>query len=657
MHMVKMMKPKQKLPYSQWKPAVTPDEVFSDFISLGEVKIVDKTIYWLELRPAEQGRVILVRCDESGKISDVTPKEYWIRTRVHEYGGGAYTLNQQFVYFANFKDQRLYCQPLKGNQTPRPLTPEKNKDGSLGKYAALELSPDGKTIVFVYEKEYADKENTNLIAALDLTSDEISEPIILARGSDFYANPNISPDGKKIAWLTWNHPNMPWNGTELILADFDNKNVGVSSDQKIVGGIEISVCLPKFDQLGNLYFVMDEANQDENSPKNWWNIYRYKNGTIKPITAELIEFGAPQWVFGQSRYAFLSDRKLVCIIVKDGKNSLAVVDPKTKEFKTIDLPFTEYYSLAVDTNDELLFIGASPVALPAVVKLNPKSLKMTVLKKSSTIKISEEDISIPKFISYPTSDGHVAYAHLYLPKNSKYEAPEYDKPPLLVVVHGGPTGRTGSGLALTNQFWTSQGYAILDVDHRGSTGYGRKYRDALLGKWGIIDAHDVEDGIGYLLKKGLVHNKIAIRGGSAGGYAVQRALTLFPDLFGAGASYFGIGNLITLVEETHKFESRYIDWLMGVSLPKGVTIYKERSPINHLDKLRAPMIIFQGSEDKVVTPEVSREMARTLKKRGIKHEYIEYEGEAHGFRSKETNIDALNREARFYKKVLYETTE
>ncbi|MFX1538546.1 MAG: alpha/beta hydrolase family protein, partial [Promethearchaeota archaeon] len=310
-------------------------------------------------------------------------------------------------------------------------------------------------------------------------------------------------------------------------------------------------------------------------------------------------------------------------------------------------------SLAVDANDDLIFIGASPVALPAVIKLNPESLKVTILKKSSTIKISEEEISIPKFISYPTSDGQSAYAQLYLPKNSKYEAPEYDKPPLLVIVHGGPTGRTNSGLDLTKQFWTSQGYAILDVDHRGSTGYGRKYRDALSGKWGVIDAYDVEDGINYLLKKGLICNKIGIRGGSAGGYAVQRALTLFPDLFGVGASYFGIGNLVTLVEETHKFESRYIDWLMGVSLPEGAAIYKERSPINHLNKLKAPMIIFQGSEDKVVTPEVSREMARTLKKHGIEHEYIEYEGEAHGFRSKETNIDALNREARFYKKVLY----
>ncbi|MFX0062150.1 MAG: prolyl oligopeptidase family serine peptidase [Candidatus Hermodarchaeota archaeon] len=651
-----MMKTKQKLPYNQWKPVITPEEVFSDLISLGEIKIVDKNIYWLELRPAEQGRVILVKCDESGKVSDITSKDYWIRTRVHEYGGGAYILNQQFVYFANFKDQRLYCQSLKGNQAPRPLTPEKNKDGSLGKYAALELSPDGKTIVFVYEKEYTDRENKNFIAALDLTN-EITEPIILASGSDFYANPKISPDGRKIVWLKWNHPNMPWNGTELILADFNGKKLRVTSDQKITGGIDISVCLPKFDQQGNLYFVMDEANQEEDSPKNWWNIYCYKNGAIKPITTELIEFGLPQWVFGQSNYAFLSNGRLVCITVKDGKNSLALVDPKTKEFNLIDFPFTEYYSLAVDANDDLVIIGASPVALPAVVKLNPISLEVTILKKSSTIKMSEEDISIPKFISYPTSDGHVAYAQLYLPKNSKYEAPEYDKPPLLVIVHGGPTGRTGSGLYLTKQFWTSQGYAILDVDHRGSTGYGRKYRDELLGKWGVIDAHDVEDGVSYLLKKGLIDKKIAIRGGSAGGYAVQRALTLFPDLFGVGASYFGIGNLITLVEETHKFESRYIDWLMGASLPEGVEIYKERSPINHLDKLRAPMIIFQGSEDKVVTPEVSREMARTLKKHGIEHEYIEYEGETHGFRSKKTNIDALNREARFYKKVLYGTDE
>ncbi|MFX0202610.1 MAG: prolyl oligopeptidase family serine peptidase, partial [Candidatus Hodarchaeota archaeon] len=601
-----MIKNKQKLPYSQWKPTITPEDVFSDIITPEEIKNVGRTIYWLEQRPAEQGRVALVKCDESGQISDVTPKEYWIRTRVHEYGGGAYTLNDQYVYFVNFKDQRIYRQSLTEKQLPQPLTPKKNLDGSLGKYGALELSSNGTQLVFVYEKEYADKENENFIAVLDLTSEELREPAILACGNDFYADPKISPDGKRIVWLTWNHPKMPWDYTELIVAKFDEMYLVTGSEQKIAGGLNVSVCLPKFDQHGNLYYVMDEAGQGEKSIKNWWNLYCYKNGKTELITKELAEFGMPLWVLGQSGYSFLSSGNLICRTIAQGKANLVVVDPKKKECSLLDLPFTEYDSLQIDGNDDLVFVGASPLTPPAIIKLNLELMKITILKPSTTLKISEEDLSIPKFISYPTSDGKMAYGYLYMPKNSKYKAPEDEKPPLIVIVHGGPTGRTSSALYLRKgiQFWTSQGYAVLDVEYRGSTGYGRNYRDALLGECGVIDALDIKDGVNFLLKEGLVSKKIVIRGGSAGGYAVQRALTLFPELFSAGASYYGIGNLLTLVEGIHKFESHYLDSLLGASLAEGLAIYQERSPINHLDKLRAPMILFQGLEDKIVTPEV-----------------------------------------------------
>lgn len=652
-----MIKPKQKLPYSQWKPTITPEDVFSDVVTPGEIKIVGRTIYWLEQRPAEQGRVVLVKCDESGQITDVTAKEYWIRTRVYEYGGGAYTLNNKFVYFVNFTDQRIYCQSLTKKQPLRPLTLEKNSDRSLGKYGALELSSDGTRLVFVYEKEYVDKENENFIAVLNLTSEELREPTILASGNVFYGDPKISPDGKTIVWLTWNHPKMPWDHTELIVAEFDGKHLEIGSGQKIAGGLNASVCLPKFDRFGNLYYVMDEAGQEKKSFKNWWNIYCYKNGKTEVITKELAEFGMPLWGLGQSGYSFLSSGNLICRTIAQGKANLVVVDPNKKECTSLDLPFTEYDSLQINGNDDIVFVGASPLTPPAIIKLNLESMEITILKPSTTIKISEEDLSIPQFISYPTSDGKIAYGYFYLPKNSKYEVPEDEKPPLIVIVHGGPTSRTSSALNLRKgiQFWTSQGYAVLDVDYRGSTGYGRDYRDALLGEWGVIDALDIKDGVNYLLKEGLVSKKIVIRGGSAGGYAVQRALTLFPELFRAGGSYYGIGNLLTLVEEIHKFESRYLDSLLGASLAEGLEIYQERSPINHLDKLRAPMILFQGSEDKIITPEVSQEMVRALEKRGIEYEYHEYEGETHGFRRKETNVDALNREAQFYKKILYRT--
>ena len=639
---------KQKVSFTDWEPAISPEDVFSDVIRLGEIQVQGKKNYWLEIRPAEKGRYVVVQRDEIGKIKDITPSGFNVRTRVHEYGGGTYTIFKSAIYFVNYKDQRIYRQ-LVGSSEANPITPLKNKDGSLGKYASLTISSDGKKILFVYEKEYHDKENENFLAVLDLDSGDICEPIIIAKGCDFYADPIFSTTGKKIAWLQWNHPNMPWDRTELMVGVF--KNNAIHEVKRVAGGDNSSICFPEFDRENKLYFVMDKIEEDISSPENWWNLYCYTD-KIEQITFEQAEFGEPHWVFGKSSYDFLPDGRIIAKMVKDGRDYLVLIDPKKKSLSLIENELSSFSNIITTNTGRVLFVGISSRTPPAIYSFDIDSKKMEILKKSSSIEMAEEDISLPRSITYTTIDGKQAHAFLYMPKNSKYTAPVNEKPPLLVLAHGGPTGRTRNIFSFITQFWTSAGFAVIDVNYRGSTGYGRKYRDELLSKWGLIDAEDVADAVRYLIKEGKVDaSKVAVRGGSAGGYMVQRVMTQYPDLFKVGASYYGIGNLITLVEQTHKFESRYIDNLIGTKLPEGEEEYKDRSPINHLDKLKAPMIIFQGSDDKIVTPDCSREVARILKKRGIKYEYVEYEGETHGFKTKKNNIDSLKREFRFYREL------
>ncbi len=634
--------------YIDWEPFMSPEDVFSDIIGISEIKVDGSETYWLELRPFEKGRSVVVWKDSKGKIYDITPKDFNVRTRVHEYGGGSYTVFDGNIYFSNFKDQRLYHQRV-GSSIVRPLTPERNKDGSLGKYSSFTISPCGRFIIFIYEKEFDDKENENFIGLIDLSKGELSEPTIIAKGCDFYADPIFSPDCKKVAWIQWNHPNMPWDSTELMIADF-NEN-GLKNIQRVDGGEGISVCLPKFNSIGELFYVKDYARRNENSPENWWNIYCYSNGKIEEITSEYAEFGLPQWVFGRSTYDFLPDGRIVANMPSE-KGGLILIDPADKSWFKLGTTFCDYSYLKVGSGSKVYFIGSKEDEVKALYLLEIATGELKLIKKSSRVKIDPENISIPKKLDYSTSDGNISHAYFYEPKNKLFKAPEEEKPPLLVVAHGGPTANTSDSFSFIIQFWTSAGFAVVDVDYRGSTGYGRKYRDALLGKWGIIDTADVADAVKYLIRQGKIDgSKVAIRGGSAGGYMVQRAMTEYPELFSVGASYFGIGNLITLVKGTHKFESKYIDNLVGAKLPEGELVYKERSPIFHLDKLKSPMIIFQGSEDKIVTPDCSREMAEILKQKGIKYEYVEYEGEAHGFRTKENNVDSLKRELNFYREV------
>ncbi|MBS3136730.1 S9 family peptidase [Candidatus Woesearchaeota archaeon] len=634
----------EKRSYIEWESCISPEEVYSDIVGFVEIAVDNGILYWLEMRPKENGRYAIVRMEGKGKIEDITPKGFNVRTKVHEYGGGSFCVHNNTVFFANYADQRLYRQPV-GSDRATPLTPARNSDGSIGKYASM-CTNDGKKLILVYEKEHQGRENENLLALAN--AEKESEPEILASGSDFYADPVLSNDGKKIAWLQWNHPNMPWDESTLMIADFDGSRL--SNIKKVDGGNGISICMPKFDRKGALYYIKDVRGAKQDDPENWWNIYKYEKN-VERITSGCSEFGDPHWVFGQSTYDFLPDNSIIARAAMLGYESLFRITAKgqVNEIKT---EFNNFSSLKCDDKGNLFFIGGSSSDVSRICKLNSQTGSIEVIRKSSGLGLDKENISMPRLVSYRTKDNKESHAYLYMPKNSRFVAPENGKPPLIVMAHGGPTSNAIPCFSFVLQFWTSSGYAVVDVDYRGSTGYGRLYRDALIAEWGNIDASDVHDAVAYLIAaKTIDSGKVAVRGGSAGGYVVQRVMTLYPNMFKAGASYFGIGNLITLVEQTHKFESKYIDNLIGTKLPEGKEEYMERSPINHLDMLKSPMIILQGSDDKIVTPECSREMARILKEKGIEHEYVEYPGEAHGFRAKKNCVDSLMREYEFYRKV------
>lgn len=642
-------------PFGTWEPAITPSEVYSDYIILGDPHVVGRKVYWAEMRPADEARIVVVELNEDGSRRDITPPDVSVRTRVHEYGGRAFVVTDKHVVFSNFADQRLYLRELLPDLPEAvALTPEVNTDSSLGKYGALVVSPGGDALVFICEKEYEDKENMNCIAALDLRNEDVCEPTILVSGNDFYGDPCFSPDGKKIAWITWNHPNMPWNSSELFIADIEGLTIQDGTIQKVAGGDGISVGYPDFDSKGRLYWIMDVVGCEEDDPKNWWNIYQFDGKNVSAVTDKLAEFANPMWVVGRKAYAMLADIGQIAVkFSSDGSDHFALLNPDSRELKEIVIDYSNIYGIAATQSKEIILRVGSSDRPTSMLRLNASTSESEVVATMFTLELPAEEISKPTLIRYSTEDKEHAYGQLYLPRNSKFEAPSGSKPPLIVNVHGGPTAKASTNISLATQFWTSLGYAILDVDHRGSVSYGRRFRDKLQGQWGEIDATDVRDAVNYLRAEGVVSDKIAISGGSAGGFSVQRALTQFPDLFKVGASYFGIGNLLTLAKHTHKFESRYLEGLLGGPLETHEHVYKDRSPINHMDRLKAPMILLQGADDKVVVPEVSLEIVRILKERGIMHEYVEYEGEAHGFRRKENNIDALTRESEFYRKVLF----
>lgn len=653
--------------YGTWKTPIDLSALFEKPSSPRYPTYYQGQVYWLEARAKEGGRLVLMRREPDGQDVCLTPDGFNIRTRVHEYGGRCFVLGGGHVYFSNFADQRIYAQPLVPSLAqPMAITPASNADGTHHAYADFQLTRDGRYLVCVVERSHPDQENANYLAVVGippLGHDETpTEAQVLVDGCDFYANPVLSADGTRLAWIQWNHPNMPWDETELALAGVATADAfAVEGARVIAGGPGCAICQVQFMDRNRLVFALDR-DAPESDVQNYWNLYVHQAGRVDALTADKAEYGYPHWVFGETRYTPLGDRRLLASRANYTGDELVDLDMESKTIKEVSNEYCGFAQLAplrdkqTGANDALL-VGSSSKEAPALLRYRAKTRKLEVLKQPVTM-IEAHDISVAQPISYPTRDAMRAHAFFYPPKNADYEAPENTRPPLLIMVHGGPTSRTTPSLDLARQYWTTCGYAVLDINHRGSTGYGRQYRQLLRGRWGEYDAIDVVDGIEYLKAQDKIDaTRVCIRGRSAGGYAVLRALTYFPEYFSAGACYFGIGNLATLAETTHKFELYYTDTLIAERYdPQQSRVpssrYYTRSPIHYIDKVRSPMILFQGEDDKVVTAKVSREMVRVLEQHKIPHEYVEYPNEGHGFRRSETNIDALQRETAFFDQAL-----
>lgn len=600
--------------------------------------IVDEDVYWLEGNPTEGGRTTVVRLARDGSRTELTPAPLYVRTRVHEYGGGAYLAWHRTVFFSNFADQRLYRQDP--GTPPRAITPEPQVPAGL-RYADATITSDGRTLLCVRERHTSAEgpEATNELVAL--AADGSGEARIIAGGHDFYSSPRLSPDGRQLAWLSWDHPHMPWDGTELWVADLAPDG-SLNAQRQLAGGDQESIFQPEWSPDGVLHFVSDRTG--------WWNLYRLRDGTAEALAPMDAEFGSPQWVFGMSTYAFLADGRIACIVSQNGFDHLALLRPG-EPLQDAILPYTTYGRIRASGNT-LVFTAASPTESAAVIRLDTNTLELTVLGRSLDPSAVPADgyVSRPRAISFATANGATAYAIYYPPTNADFTGPSGELPPLIVKSHGGPTGMTQAQLDLGTQYWTSRGFAVVDVNYGGSSGYGRAYRERLRGQWGIVDTEDCINAARYLASRGDVDGRrLAIRGGSAGGYTTLCAL-VFHDDFAAGASYYGVADCEALATDTHKFESRYLDGLIG-PYPEAREVYYARSPIHFADQLSCPVILFQGLEDRVVPPSQAEEMVAALRAKDLPVAYLAFAGEQHGFRKAETIKRTLEAELYFYSRV------
>jgi dipeptidyl aminopeptidase/acylaminoacyl peptidase len=629
-------------PYGSWKSPITADLIVEGAVGLGMVKTDGEDVYWLELRPSEGGRTCIVRRKPGGQLHDMTPPGFNARTRVHEYGGGDFVVHQGAIYFSNFSDQRLYRQTSDA-PAPAPLTPESNVQL---RYADAVMDAARRRLVAVREDHRAAgaHEPANTLVALSLDAGEnAGGGRVLASGYDFYSSPRLSPDGRQLAWLCWNHPNMPWDGTELWLGDVAEDGA-IRDARRIAGGREESVFQPEWSPGGRLHFVSDRSG--------WWNLYRAVEGAgdaSEPLCEMEAEFGQPQWGFGMSTYAFVSDAEIVCAYIVRGMSHLARLDTANKKLRPVESLYADLQYVQA-AGGRAVFRAGAPQKPAAIVAFDPASGQFEVLRRANERDIDEGYLSIPQPVEFPTANGQTAHAFFYPPRNRDFAAPDTERPLLLVKSHGGPTAMASTTLSLNIQFWTSRGVAVLDVNYGGSTGYGREYRLRLNGTWGITDVDDCANGALHLAAAGLVDGaRCVITGGSAGGYTTLAALT-FRDAFKAGASHYGVSDLGALVRDTHKFEARYLDNLVG-PYPERADLYHARSPINFTAQLSCPVIFFQGLEDKVVPPNQAELMVEALRAKGLPVAYVAFEGEQHGFRRAENIKRALEGELYFYSRV------
>lgn len=626
------MKPPTTAAYGTWKSPLSAQRIAAGAKPLAAPQIDGGRTYWLEGLAAQGGRVAIVRGEPDHASTIVTPAPFNVRSRVHEYGGGASLVAGGAIYFSNFVDNLVYVQ--ESGATPIALTTD-----SRQRHADFVLDASRQRLIAVREDHARDGEEPgNSIAAIDLGAGGASR--VLAGGFDFYAAPRLSPDGRQLAWLCWSHPHMPWEGTELWLADFDAGG-GLANARRVAGSTDEALCQPRWSPRGELFVVSDRSG--------WWNLYRLASDKLEAVCPMSAEFGQPMWVFGQSSYVFTGDNEIVAVCIENGLARLLRIGLGKGTVEPVATPFNHMGDL-VAGEACVLAIAASATEADQLVRIDIASGAHEVLARSVGELPDAGYLSTAEPIEYRSVNGRTAHAFFYPPRNRDFAAPAGELPPLLVFSHGGPTSMSSGSLRLAYQFWTSRGFAVLDVNYGGSTGFGRAYRELLKGQWGVVDVEDCVAGARHLAAQGRVDpDRMAIRGGSAGGFTTLSALA-FHVVFKAGASYYGVSDLKALDDDTHKFESRYNAWLIGPP-PERERLYAERSPALHAHRIECPVIFFQGMDDKVVVPAQSQLMAAALKARGVPVAYLEFEGEGHGFRRKENVQRALEAEASFYAQV------
>ena len=619
-------------PCGSWSSPLSAADAVAAGVRLSQLQLDGTTLYWLEQRPLERGRCVIVACEPDGARRDVTPPAYNVRSKVHEYGGGAYVVNNNVVYFANADDQRWYCQR---GEAIRPVTPD---DGR--RYADAIVDTLYERLIAVGEEHLADAEPVNSLCAIRLEDRSVH---CLHRGHDFYSSPRLSPNGRRLAWLAWDHPNMPWDGTSLYVADLTDEG-SLENISVVAGGASESVFQPEWMPDGSLCFVSDRSG--------WWNLYRLHDADLQALAPMEAEFGLPQWVFGMRTYAIDGRGGIWAACCRQGVWQLACLaagDPDTTAaWEILASPHTDISDVQI-WQGTAVAIAASPVSRPAITHWQGKDGYTALTDSAPSLPLA--GISVPEAIEFGNRHGDRVHAFYYPPTHADFAAPPGERPPLIVRGHSGPTGAATAVYNNRYQYWTSRGFAIVDVNYGGSTGFGRAYRARLEGGWGVVDVEDCIDAARHLVQRGDVDGeRLVIAGSSAGGYTTLCAL-VFHDVFRAGSSAYGIGDLEALLNETHKFESRYFDRLIG-PWPGARDLYHARSPLLHVESLSCPLVLFQGSDDKVVPLSQAHAMAAALDARHIPVALILFEGEGHGFRQAENLVRMLETELAFYGRTL-----
>ena len=625
-----------RLPFGSWPSPISVDLVVASSRQLREVWLDREDVYWIEGRPDEGGRFAIVRCGAGGTIADVTPAGSNARSMVHEYGGGSYTVEDRLVVYSEMSDGRLYRQH--GDRPTEPITAE-----GPYRYADLRIDSTRERVLCVREDHSAaGQEPESAIVAVSLSDGETQ---VLAHGADFYSHPRLDPSGTHLAWLTWSHPDMPWDASELWLAAVTAEG-SLTGARRVAGGPGESIAQPEWAPDGTLVFCSDRTG--------WWNLYRLDvspsehGGTppAEPLAPMDAEFAVPQWVFGQSTYAIDRDGTILAIARSEGRDRLFRLQADGRSPEEIDQPFLEMSTMRLQDR-RAVYLGAGPSLPASIVRLDLATGDATILHQPSKPVVDAAYMAVPQQISFPSAGGRVAHALFYAPTNPSVQSVDGERPPLIVLSHGGPTAQASAAMDMDKQFFTTRGFAVVDVDYGGSSGYGRAYRQLLDGTWGIVDVEDCTAAARYLADRGLVDRaRLFIRGGSAGGYTTLRALTTCGD-FAAGSSHYGVGDLEALARDTHKFESRYLDRLVG-PYPAAIETYRERSPIHATDRIDCPLIVFQGLDDRVVPPAQAEQLVAALQRKGLPYAYLTFAGEGHGFRRAENICRVLVAELSFF---------